>query len=269
MAGDWIKMRGALLEHPKVIALARVLHDRKEFREWLTPGGAGEMNGQLVSNEALRCVTTALLLKVWSVAREHGKFDGDDLVLEHSVLADIDQIAGVSGFGDAMAGIGWAVLRNCVILPNFIQFNAPLDNAARQREYRERHKNVTRPLQRNGNGASQRVTTKRVTREEKSIKNPVVPSAGFDLFWQTYPPGPRKVGRGKCAETWKRMGLDPLTEAITAHVRAMASTVQWRDFCPSPQTYLNQRRFEDGDPAETQSRSAEEIMREKRRMSIV
>src|ERR1041385_9124021 len=112
MSGDWIKMRGALLDHPKVISLGRRLHASKAFRDWLTPGGGSETNGQIVSSEALRCVTTALLLRVWSVARESGKFVDEDLILEHSELADLDQIAGVPGFGAAMSNVGWAVERN-------------------------------------------------------------------------------------------------------------------------------------------------------------
>jgi hypothetical protein len=141
MAGDWIKMRGALYDHPKVIAIAHALNGSSEFREWLTPRGSGPMNGQTVSNAALRGVTTGLLLKVWSAAREHGKFDGDDLVLAHSGINDLDEMAGAPGVGEAMKTVGWAIAKRGVILPNFKQFNVPMTNAERQRAFRENRSN--------------------------------------------------------------------------------------------------------------------------------
>lgn len=102
------------------------------------------MNGQTVSDCALRCVVTALLMRVWSTAREHGKYVGDDLVFTHVDLADIDDIAGVSDFGDAMALVGWATVKDGesgVTLPNFKQYNVPVEgNAERQKAYRERQK---------------------------------------------------------------------------------------------------------------------------------
>lgn len=160
MAGDWIKMRGALLDHPKVIALARVLHDDRDFREWLTPGGGSELNGQSVSDSALRCVTTALLMKVWSVSREHGKFVDKDLVLTHSAIADLDQIAGAPGIGKAMEAVGWAIKKGGVTLPNFIEFNVPMTAAEKQAEYRKRQKPVTGALPERSNKKPRSVTTR-------------------------------------------------------------------------------------------------------------
>src|SRR3990167_7823915 len=101
MAGDWIKMRGALLDHPKVIRISKELELNSEFREWLTPGGAG--NGQLVSNQALRCVTVALLMRCWSLSREHGEFHGDDLLLRYLTLDGLDEMAGGPGGGQAVS----------------------------------------------------------------------------------------------------------------------------------------------------------------------
>lgn len=141
MAGDWIKMRSALLQSPKLISMARTLHDSAEFREWMTPGGDGDCNGQIVSDDALRCVTCALLLRVWSASREHGIFDGDDLVLPCIALSDLDVMAGVSGFGDAMYGVGWAEeVEDGVSLPNFREYNLPIEPRDKQKAYRERLK---------------------------------------------------------------------------------------------------------------------------------
>lgn len=159
MAGDWIKMRGALLEHPKLIRMAKRLQDTTEFRAWLAPGGP--LNEKIVGDSALRYVTASALLKVWSGAREHGKTVGDDLVLEHSTLADLDEMAGVPGVGQAMAHVQWAVNANGVTLPNFIEFNVPLSVAERQRDFRARQA-VKR------NQAPLPPVTNRVTRVEKS-----------------------------------------------------------------------------------------------------
>ncbi len=74
----------------------------------------------------------------------------------------------------------------------------------------------------------------------------VVTDTAFSKFWETWPSTNRKVAKAKCAEIWKRRQLDPLAEQIIAHVSAMKETEQWREFSPSPLTYLNQRRWEDG-----------------------
>jgi hypothetical protein len=248
--GDWIKMRAALIDHPKVIAITRQLSASRSFRDWLTPGGGGSINGQIVSDPALRCVTTALLLRVWSVARETGKFIEMDLVLEHSVLSDLDQIAGVDGFGSAMESVGWARSGGGVVLPNFIEFNVPTGNAERQREYRERKKQalhtVTTPLQRS--------ITKPVTREEKRrVITPIVPKgtngvdATFAEFWQLYP---QKVGKKKAAEAWAKIHPDDqLHHLILAAIEQAKATPKWRkqngEFIPDPATWLNGRRWED------------------------
>lgn len=255
MAGDWIKMRGALVDHPKVIAIARALHSEREFRDWLTPGGGGASNGQLVSDAALRAVTVALLLKVWSGSREHGRFVDDDLHLPHSVIADLDQMAGAPGVGEAMATVLWAVEREGeegIFLPNFKEFNVPMTPAEKQREYRKRqqlsneHGNavVTQALPRVGNKSGTRVEERRST--------PIVPeSPKFSEFWKRYP-GPRKIAKSKCLEVWIKQGFETVGDQVLLHVAAMSASPAWKEmdgkFIPAPLTYLNQRRFEDGLP---------------------
>jgi len=199
MAGDWIKMRGALYDHPKVIAIARALHENKEFRSWLMPGGSGQMNGQIVSHGALRGVTTGLLLKVWSAAREHGKFDGDDLVLAHSRIADLDEMAGAPGVGEAMKTVGWALEKKGVILRNFKQFNVPMTDAERQRAFRERRGESS------ANGVTPTSRKHRdigVTREEKSRGIPT----GDDL--PGFEQGPKDLNMGDRATCGRRLPKD-------------------------------------------------------------
>ena len=69
----------------------------------------------------------------------------------------------------------------------------------------------------------------------------------FLEFWDIWPKSPRKVAKAACEKKWKAGGLDKVADQIIAHVTAMKGTKQWTDgFEPAPQTYINQRRWEDG-----------------------
>lgn len=77
--------------------------------------------------------------------------------------------------------------------------------------------------------------------------NPVTPP-GFVRFWSAWPRSPRKVAKAECLKRWCKRGLESQAGAIVADVEAMKATKQWRDgFDPAPLTYLNQRRWEDGE----------------------
>lgn len=71
----------------------------------------------------------------------------------------------------------------------------------------------------------------------------------FAEFWQAWPAGPRKQARAECEKKWKARGLDSLADEIVGHVRSLLKTKQFQEFTPSPLTYLNQRRWEDGAPS--------------------
>jgi hypothetical protein len=173
-------MRGALLNHPKVIAITRALHAKQEFREWLTPGGGGQMNGQIVGVTASRCVTVALLMCVWSAAREHGKFIDDDLVLPFSEIDDLDQMAGAPGVGQAMLDVEWALLANGVTLPNFKEFNVPMTAAERAKNYRDSHKDVTEPSQ-NTRDENSEIVTPREEKRREEIKEQNIGASGLPI----------------------------------------------------------------------------------------
>lgn len=177
MAGDWIKMRGALLSDPKLIAVADLLWaESVPFRNWACPGYSGRE--PVLSDAALRCVTTGALLKLWSAAREHGKQRGDDLLLEHISIAHLDEMAGCPGLGKAMETVGWALQDGGVILPKFAQHNAPRTGAERQRAYRARNdtKRNARVTRRNARRVTSALPEKR--REEKKNIPPISPPRG-------------------------------------------------------------------------------------------
>jgi len=71
----------------------------------------------------------------------------------------------------------------------------------------------------------------------------------FGDFWSIWPTSKRKVANADCEKKWARHALDSIADRIIEHVRTMRETEQWREgFEPSPQTYLNQRRWEDEVP---------------------
>lgn len=97
---------------------------------------------------------------------------------------------------------------------------------------------------------TQSVTTGKVTINQKPETNKedtTSANADFDKFWDIWPSTPRKVAKQKCLSVWKQKKLSQKTDEIIAHVKAMRTTKQWTDgFEPSPLTYLNQGRYDDG-----------------------
>jgi hypothetical protein len=98
-------------------------------------------------------------------------------------LIDIDEIAGIPGFGEAMQYVGWALHddeKDAIILPNFTEWNTPAKDrtaAERQRRFREkRNGNVTR----DSNG---RVRGREEVEEEE--EDPPLPPKGESAEEQT------------------------------------------------------------------------------------
>jgi len=72
-------------------------------------------------------------------------------------------------------------------------------------------------------------------------------SDGFDTFWSTWPQSQRKVGKVSVQAKWKKLRLFSIAKQITDHVKLMKESKQWKDgYEPAPLTYINQRRWEDG-----------------------
>lgn len=203
MAGDWIKMRPTLLTSPKVNGIARALESSPNVSRALSTSFNGAMS-EIVTRNVMRNVTVASLLTVWGAANEHTS----DGIFRNADLADIDDMVGIPGFGEAMESVGWAEYdpdEDCVILPNFNEYNTcgrdrtKKNNAERQRRYRQKKKAES-------NGDSD--VTKDVTnngREEKRRE-------------EIYPPNPRAGARERfpMTEAW-----EPDAKALAAHIRMM------------------------------------------------
>lgn len=144
MIGEWIKMRPTLLTSPRVSGIARILESDREVSRALTTGFSGHMD-EIVTRNVMRYVTVTGLLCVWGAANEHT----EDGVFHSADLSDLDDMAGIPGFGAAMEAVGWAVYdpeNDTVTLPNFYEYNTPgkertKESAAeRQRRYRASQK---------------------------------------------------------------------------------------------------------------------------------
>ena len=84
------------------------------------------------------------------------------------------------------------------------------------------------------------------TEQNKDISS--TKSTRFVEFWDVWPKSARKVAKATCEKKWVSGGLDKVADQIISHVTAMKSSKQWLDgFEPAPVTYINQRRWEDGD----------------------
>ena len=236
VAGDWIKMRVSLQTHPKVMRIAAMLEEDRKVSQKLSTGYNGGLL-QIVTRDVTRDVTLASLLRVWGAANEHT----EDGVWHGIALSDLDQIAGVPGFGSMMEDVGWAIYdeeEQTVTLPNFLEYNAPAKSgrgsaADRQRRYRERKagkSDVTRDVTRDVTDAVTRDVTRDVEkrREEKkgntTITEPekallfsskAYPSAEFNQAWKNF-----------CEHCFQKTGTRFTDFEIDAKLLHLA---QWQD----------------------------------------
>jgi hypothetical protein len=119
------------------------------------------------------------------------------------------------------------------------------NNRDRQRRFRNkqsRNASVTRDKQ--SFNAMSRVETETETDTETRSKHSRSNAALFDRWWNQYP---KKVGRKKALEIWKRRKLDTLADVIIADtLKRQTADDKWRQgFIPNPTTYLNGDRWED------------------------
>lgn len=152
---DWIKMRGALLNNAKVIKMARLLLQDPEFLTWFALDGGTIDASRTVTLRHVTVVTRVTvggLLPVWaSVNADAERHDDRHALLRDASLFEIDQIAGIPGFGKAMEAVGWLYQEpngDGLEFSNFTEHNTvgkerstgAKTTAERAKEYRERKK---------------------------------------------------------------------------------------------------------------------------------
>ena len=73
--------------------------------------------------------------------------------------------------------------------------------------------------------------------------------AGFDEFWLSYP---KKVGKGAAEKAWGKAKVNGHLSEVLKSIESQKRSDQWtRDggqYIPNPATWINQRRWEDGEP---------------------
>lgn len=147
----------------------------------------------------------------------------------------IDRLVASQGFAACMVQVGWLTDSG---MPNFDAHNG---ESAKKRAVNAKRQSRLRHAAR---------VTEALPEKRREDITPIVP-ARFAEFWESYP-GPRRISKSKCLKFWGSNHLDPLADQILSHVTAMRNTEQWRKdgnkFAPSTLTYLNQRRWEDGQP---------------------
>ena len=237
MAGDWIKMRAALTTCPKVAAMARAI------------GLAHEFSG--LSRHSMRLLVVGGLHAVWAAVNEHTA----DGVMANAYPEDLDDIAGIEGFGSAMRSAGWLEADEAaqtLTFPNFGQWNTPAkDTTAAERMRKHRAKQdvarntvtVTEPL---------RVTVALdKTRQDKREDIPAAPVAtseppkrrtrsqpadsvswSADAGWQ----GITDADRQEWRQAYPACDLEPELARATAWLKAnptKAHKSNWRRFIVS------------------------------------
>ena len=147
---DWIRMRSSLVTNPRVITMARLLLADRAFLDWLCPGcDVPVTRDESVTKRHIPVVTRLIvggLLEVWSMVNDTAARDG---IVRHASSRDMDETAGIPGFGQAMVAVEWLEELpdgQGVFFPNFEEHNSPQKErstvaktgAQRSREYRER-----------------------------------------------------------------------------------------------------------------------------------
>lgn len=188
MAADWIKMRTDLYRDPKVCLMADLLIAKdSELARYVSQIMQRDMT---VTRNVTRNAVVGALVSIWGIARQRGERVGDDLVMQNCSPSVLDDIADLSGIGEAMEYVGWVnVADEGIVFPDFFRtYNIEPDtkNAERQRRYREKKasgRNVTRDVTRNVTG-DVTVTSRNGAREEKrreekeDSKTPPPPATG-------------------------------------------------------------------------------------------
>ena len=111
---------------------------------------------------------------------------------------------------------------------------------ARRKQKEANEANASKSKQKEANEA---VTVNVTVNDNVTIKEKI----NFSLFWDLYP---TKIGKAKCLDKWNRLTFEVQT-LILEHLQWYKD---WKEFAgwqhPHPETYLNQKRWEDGKPEE-------------------
>lgn len=247
MAGDWIKMRGGLWDHPKVVRIVSAICP------------------QSVRDLSLRCRVIGALYRTWALADAYT----DDGILDGYTTEFLDEAVGIDGWSQNLAHVGWLTIEpQRLILPQFENHNGA---SAKRRAEDAIRKQRSRKASAICPKSVRKMSAKSVTREEKRrvySNTPISPLSGdvdvvvdvasndtpFDAFWAVVH---SRVGRAAAERAYAKAAkhlagreLDPHA-FLRSRMEAFAQTPAGNpvDHTPvHPATWLNQGRYDD-DPA--------------------
>ena len=118
-------------------------------------------------------------------------------------------------------------------------------------EYQNNNKQTNKPLTNDQQATNKPLTTNKNVKNVKNVKKDnILPdkSGDYDDFLKWYNLYPRKVGKPKAYQAWKKIKPDlELKKKMVLAVIEHCKSKQWQkeEFIPYPATYLSQRRWED------------------------
>ena len=258
-------MRRGLRHDPKVIAIARHLENSPAFAKSCVRYVTGDVTGDVtlrVTFAFVTRVTVCALLDVWAALNNTLGIDGKAPFM---CLQDIDDIAEIPGFGEAMQSVGWVTELDdeSLVFPNFSENNSPSKSrdsnaksgAERAKAFRDRKKaeqDQTKPVT-----PSRNVTTEK-RREEKSSKvstNVDTPCPAtqdeidvIKMIWESVPAKSRERSSKKdLTSAWQRIKVDkrPPVEVLQNALTAWNLSSTWKQgFAEGCHRWVQRRRWE-------------------------
>jgi hypothetical protein len=225
LAGDWIKMRMDLWDHPKVVRIVSAI----------CPQG--------VRDVSLKCRVIGALYRTWAIADTHS----EDGILDGYDAESLNASIGIDGWAENMQHVGWLVVESQrLIVPRFTEHNG--ESAKKRAEDAKRKRLVRKTSAKRPQRVRKSADKKRTREEKRRVTTPIPPSGAFLRFWGTWPKSNRKQAQGQCWDRWRKADMDLCADAIIAHVEGLKGSADWRknggEFVPAPLVYLNQRRWE-------------------------
>ena len=236
----------------------RLWHDMPNDPKWRTIARIAAQPIALVQATYLHLLVDASR----NVTRGHADVTIEDLasaldVTEEAISAIIDAMQG--RVLDGFVVSGWDKRQPSREDAVGVE-NGAKTAAERKREQRERERDKLKYSQ--CHEESRNVTqchapdtdTDTDTDKTPSAEKPAL-IAGFDEFWTQYP---KKVGKGAAESAWKKAHVNGHLSDVLSALDSQKKSDQWAkdggQYVPNPATWINQKRWLDGEPAKEAKR---------------
>lgn len=173
--------------------------------------------------------------------------------IQNGTLVMVDHAAKLEGFGQALLEVGWCYFDGTyLVFPKWDRYNEHsakkrMQNAERQRKLRAGPEK--KPVARASRPKRDACSVSVLSGFEEGMQGES--DTPFDRFWKAYP---KRVAKGAAIKAWKANGCDAIVDTIVRKVKKYAKTDDWtkegRKFCPYPASWLNDKRWNDDDPAD-------------------